>query len=114
VSLKGEAADIVDKAVDVLLTSGWCKGNVIDAAGRHCTMGALRRACLEEGQGVDVLNSHYFQAHGPFNVAVDAVKRQIRERYIASWNDHHWRTLDEVIEALRQASKELRNEATAA
>jgi len=86
------AADVLNKAADLLEQYGWCQGAYMDSAGRMCASQALTQAepsayrrhearkVLREVIGVDFLN-------------------------IPAWNDHPRRTAEQVIATFRAAAE---------
>ncbi len=75
-----DAADYIDK-------HGWCQGQSWDLVGQVCAGWAIYRS------------SQRFQ-----HQAAAKLRNHLHIADIASWNDHHGRTQDEVTAALRAAA----------
>lgn len=107
-----EAAELLEKAAEILETDGWCQYSYANSAGEHCALGAMIKASGCE---------HPWQLWGqrPFQEAVEAIAfhHPVSRRHpvfrddVADWNDQNDRTAAEVIDAFKQAAKDLRNEA---
>lgn len=104
-----EIADLIDKAHDELLHSGWCQGNFSNNDGTVCAVGALGLA-VGVHPACGLLDSKV-------KTALEAVATTIRPNYgsasgvVMGWNDLPGRTEDEVFDAFRQTSKRLREQA---
>jgi hypothetical protein len=97
-------ADALEKAAE-LVRAGWIQGDYYDdAETQFCAMGALSKACGErnllEGVGIG----------SPLPLARAALVEQVGTALVTVWNDHPERTQDEVVEAMLQAAKILRNQ----
>ena len=122
---RSEAADVCDRAADVILANGWHQGALWPGRWPKptewtpgtpvCLVGSLRVA-VGAVNGVSTVSDwgNLPRALG----AYDAVKAKLRETEPgpltwdpAAWNDHPERTADEVIETLRQTAKTLREDA---
>jgi len=89
------AADVLDKAADVIVERGWCQGQFRNSAGQVCALAAVHTAARTT----------------PFTWVADEALGIIRKRVgmsVAYWNDAPERTADEVITALRECAASLR------
>lgn len=88
------AADVLDKAADVIVERGWCQREYEGEDGRVCVVGAMGQV-----------------SHGkPWNDAYTALSTYLGTRHTALsyWNDVPGRTAGEVITALRSCAASLR------
>lgn len=115
-------ADLLDKAVDILETRGWCQHKYGDDTeeGTKCAVGALRRASweLQYHRGGRRELAHDVKVSQSFTRAYKAVQFEVGEQQpdsvglsIEAWNDEGGRTADEVIELLKGVAKDFRNTA---
>lgn len=112
-------ADVIDRAHDELMIRGWCQRDY-KHEGRVCTIGAVYAAsgCLD----------YPSQRHDRIAVQVEAVLSRLIDpqscgltsstldgefRTVTHWNDADERTVDDALDLLRNASKQLREEASA-
>lgn len=115
-----EAADLLDRAADVILEHGWHQGGLWPchtspdwAQGKPvCAVGAL---CV--AMDWTALQQTTFLADHPRYVrALDALMKRLRfSNYldITIWNDQDCRTGEQVTDALRDSAKALREKAGA-
>ncbi len=86
------AADVLNKAADLLERHGWCQGVSIDAAGRMCAGYALQQAEPD-------VHARYGARIALFEIiGVDSVN-------ILAWNDRPKRTAEQVIATFRAAAE---------
>jgi hypothetical protein len=120
-----DIADVLEKAADDIATNGLAKRELENEIGQHCAIGAIAQA----------LGAVFYQGEidldGSFDPAsIDAAATALLPQLpapplsfdyvygggdwncVVNWNNHPDRTADEVVEAMRQAAKDLRNEAT--
>lgn len=87
-----EIGAILMRAADLLRGEvGWCQGQVADAAGNRCVLGALVVASIETDK------PHLWK------MSAAALRRSLG-RAPSVWNDQSGRTKEEVIEALERAA----------
>lgn len=108
-----DPADVLEQAADLVETVGWTQGSYLrtdhgdGTAVGYCTMGACRQVLrIPEDDIVMGFRTPAYVA------AIHALIKQVNDPNIIGWNDTPDRTRDEVIEALRLAAKDLRNEAS--
>lgn len=117
--LDAQAADVLDGAVNLLVTNGWCAWILEAESGRHCAVGAMIRGGLGmHPHGIGIVN------HPPaLNRALSAVVETVLEQAPSSFRENwervaHWNNEslqpERVIDGLRLAAKELRNVAVPA
>lgn len=110
---KLEAADILDRAHDVILQSGWAH-DADGLANGECVETAVNRACGIErrvnslGNSVITLDTLRLNMQGLGWLPVFLESRGLDW----VWNDEPGRTEDEVFDRLRTVAKELREEAS--
>lgn len=114
----GQAADVLEKAADILVTDGHCKWIQRDEDGNYCAVGALYAAL---GAKLALRGSGPWR--GPIGnsvrqlsaVVVDTLGISLpylnahQSARLANWNNEDARTGDDVIEAFRTAARDLRN-----
>lgn len=124
-SLSSSAADLLEDAGELIGRTGWCRdflftGEFGDSQeARHCAIGALLSV-----KGGQKRVSRWDPAAKEEDVlaAIAALAGVVKNEttlfrgdqwsQVASWNNNVAASADDVIEAMKQASKELRNEAT--
>ena len=94
------AADVLDKAADVIERDGWCRHEYHDPEGRHCTVGAIEAAVIQEG---------HFPISETIDEAEDSLDRWLGQS-VAAWNDDIARDVREVITSLRECAASLRSQ----
>lgn len=102
------AADILEKAVDVLYDEGWTQGTARNPeTGGWCAHGAINRA---RGQLCPLFSLDAEASHHAAEGARDALAEHLGSPYsIVSFNDHPDRTMFDVIDAFQHTAKALRN-----
>lgn len=132
--MSAEIAEILEKAADLIEARGLCKGTLSNMKGEHCSGGALLEAAGHSDLGGFGWASMRHEALRNARVAAAVLAEldniatlpeplkgwtsenpsrfSIAWRKMVAWNNAPERTADEVIEAMRQAAKNLRNEAT--
>lgn len=103
-------ADVLDKAHDILLADGWCQLQAYRRDGANCLTYAIARAVLDGARPA--------MSTGDRGKAMTAEKAQLRDdaynacggnpSFLATWNDQQHRTLDDVLDRLRNTAKALR------
>lgn len=93
--MSAAAADILDRAADVIVERGWCQWQYEDAAGYVCVAGAIR--CAAAG-------SPRSRHNADMNRAYAALRRHAGIDNPPAWNDQPERVVDEVIAALRETA----------
>ena len=90
----GENENVFSVAADILERDGWCQGANTDREGRHCLLGALRKA-WEQTLGWIWTTT-----------ALDSLCAglPLGGEWPSSWNDTEGRTAAEVISLLREAA----------
>lgn len=105
-------ADVLERAADLIEANGLAKGILKDDKGRHCAMGAI----------LTVLDG---RCDASIGATIDALVATLPEYCplfhapeiwspVVLWNNDVDRTEVEVVEAFRQAAKNVRNEAVPA
>ena len=92
--LPGENENVFSVAADILERDGWCQGANTDREGRHCLVGALRKAWEDELGWIwtsTILDSL-------------STRLELGGEWPSSWNDELGRTASEVISLLREAA----------
>jgi hypothetical protein len=117
------AADILEKAADLIQTVGHCKGSFSRwAAGdvasgptvvAYCALGAIDAAGQNDAY---ILSTPIRVRSRRHNEAIDALGVELAgsipfrgENVIAVWNDNEDRTPEEVIDLMKHVAKDLRN-----
>lgn len=90
------AAEILDRAANLLDRDGWIQGHLCGHDGEHCALGGI----------LDVTTND-----DPYAQAVDAVERVLGGA-LDVWNDAPERTKDEVTSTMRSVAAVLRAAAT--
>lgn len=98
-------ADILDEAADFILVHGHCKGDLRGPDGSACAVGSLTMCASGQllDDAIDVLDAEVASLGYPFDP--DALLPPV-----ARYNDAPTTTADDVIDLMRRAAKELRNE----
>jgi hypothetical protein len=122
--IKTQAADLIEKAVDILVTGGWCTNFLLAPDGRrHCAVGALIEATGEDqllpGRWSNFAQSPIFA----YSLRAIAKTNDLDPGYsyeenrftywsqVATWNNESLQP-ERVINGMREAAKDLRNEAS--
>lgn len=85
-------ADVLDDAADYIEKYGWTQGALQLDTGEVCAMGAISRCATDALPGW----------------AFKSLSRYLDRQIIPKWNDQPGRTKQEVLDALRGCSKDLR------
>lgn len=103
-----QAAEILERAADGFESGryGWVQGvaryrNSVSQVIAYCSMGALH---YEAYENVDLPLAAYLQAEM-------ALERAAGYSFIPGWNDRLGQTKETVIDKMKEAAKELRNQA---
>jgi hypothetical protein len=102
------APDILEGAAEVLTVHQWGKGHYL-VGDAYCALGAMRAALSADYRYTSL--SYLADAAPEFQRAMDRLSQHVECEWIPTWNDNIAGSADEVIEALRQTAKDLRNEA---
>jgi hypothetical protein len=102
------AADLLDRAADLLERDGWCQGTSYGPDGGMCLLAALQAARADliwgeggkRGAGADQAASLYRRAH---DAVADAIGGDITE-----WNDGIDTSMADVLDLLRALASERR------
>lgn len=97
-----EAAKILTQAIDLLRTHGWTQGHNVDEAGRMCTIGAI---CVSTTRICNRAANRYPALATAIRAVVTELGTELGTEYIADWNDHPERTVEDVITLLEHAIK---------
>lgn len=108
-----DIADVLERAADDIATNGLAKGYLRNQGGQHCSIGAIGCAL-----GWDTYS--YGNVREVAEFLVDYLPDKIQEQnwrssawnIIVEWNNEPDRTAEEVVDTMRLAAKDLRNEAT--
>lgn len=103
-----DAADLLEKAADVIFTKGHCKGDLQNSEGNVCALGALELA----RKGVR-LNQEDITILRDYNYTLKLLRSKVGSG-IASWNDAPERTPEEVMNTMKEVAKDLRNKVLSA
>jgi len=114
--MKDMQPEVYDKAADRILDRGWVQGHgVLD--GKFCMGAAVQQeASIVHGQEQDPWNDAYAVVEPYFIFLTKCLYPEqptysgIGAHYIICWNDHQGRTQGEVVEALLNAGKALREQ----
>jgi hypothetical protein len=91
------AADVLDRAVEVLKRDGWCRWALTNGRGEHCALGAIRSAGGKGQQrAVETLNE--MLSHPSAGVSP-----------LIQWNDDRARGRAAVIKKFQAAADRLRS-----
>jgi hypothetical protein len=119
-SLALEAADMLERSAELLETDGWCQ-SFLWMGGRHCAIGSMLTV-----SGVNVDSPYDARmdwkrapssklALAKLESKIDGEKSPLPPfthwDSIVNWNNASGRTAEEVIDAMKLAAKDLRNEA---
>ncbi len=123
--IKTQAADLIEKAVDILVTGGWCTNFLLAPDGRrHCAVGALIEATGEEQLLPGGWSNFDPAQNSVFAYSLRAIA-ETNDLYptqydrftywdqVATWNNESLQA-ERVINGMREAAKDLRNEAVPA
>ena len=123
-------SEVLDAAHDELLMHGWCQFNMERKSGELCSLGAISSALGLRHERDNDLVYPWFNEHGQeATIALAAViDRTELERFrlgpvttkrlgwdsllVQEWNDDDDRTMDDVLDAMRRASKAVREAAS--
>jgi hypothetical protein len=89
------AADVLDGAAELLDEKGWCRGDVVDAHGRHCAIGAIYAVAGVGQLAIDARRALAQEVTGTVNGSVTI------------WNDIQ-RDKRVVTRAMRRTARKLR------
>lgn len=105
------AADLIDKAIEVINEKGWCQNTMENEHGQVCTLGALERARhqlfhgLQESAEVFASIRNYVDAKHAIGEVIAA--RVPHSTNIPTWNDVYAESADDVIEVLKIARENI-------
>lgn len=101
------AADLIDRAMDLLCERGWCKNHLRDVQGQMCVDGALRTADGQDLYRANNLNGSpaYWTA---YTTVCHEARRELAGTGVAAFNDHPKTTLEDVLLAGKRAAHSLR------
>jgi hypothetical protein len=104
------AAEILEKAADLLETVGHVKGHSISYSGDAITGYCVTGAIVEQVTHWNVVMDWRARAKA-YEVLADLISKDGREptAKIIHWNDAPERTATEVIDLMKHAAKDLRN-----
>lgn len=118
-----DIADVLERAADDIATNGLAKGELLNEDGQHCSIGAIGHAL---GHKMDLDGFVDYSAYDSGNLRqvasflVHYLPEETQEQnwpsvawnVIVEWNNEPDRTAEEVVDTMRLAAKDLRNEAT--
>ena len=102
-----EVADVLDEAAGLYEsgTYGWVQGRYV-----YAPLGKTPSRCMLGIIEVAAMRLNRLQTGSDPQMCFEARKALgVEIGHIPTWNDHHERTLDDVIEILRGTAKDLRN-----
>jgi hypothetical protein len=118
-----QAADLLEKAVALLETKGWCTGHLVHPiTGAHCAIGALQMASVNRTIAGFDPDSLEWREQPEIALAIQALAHGVTEpehagedvtsnwQRIVIWNNSQ-RSVAFVIDGMRRAAKELANNA---
>lgn len=112
-----EAAELLEKSAEILETGGWCQW-FLESGTRRCAVGAMLDAdgigLHEWGKRTDWQHHSVTQSAMQHLLKSAEAKRSDTSLWdsVVQWNNHEKRTASEVIDAMKLAAKDLRNQAT--
>lgn len=96
-------ANLCDDAANYIDTHGWIQGDYKDLTGAVCTLGAMKAVAGDIGDLVEpVVSAHR---------AVSKHLGFAGGLHVADWNDETGRTVDEVVQVLRDVATKHRPDA---
>ncbi len=104
-----QIATAYEDAADLLQVHGWAQGAYCNDLGAFCALGALRKA---SGLGVFGLSTGGYLRPLVRQLIRPGVFDNVPVSIVIRWNDNPTRKAIDVIDLLRGAAKDLRNEAT--
>lgn len=120
-----DVAYVLERAADDIATNGLAKGRLLNDLGQHCAIGAIGCAVGLQFDNWGAFLDDDGYAHSTVHAAAERLVPYINcggppmhDRWVGAWdcvvtwNNARERTADEVVEAMRHAAKDLRNEAT--
>lgn len=106
-----EVADVLERAADAIEVHGLGKGTYQNKQGNLCAVGALRYAATGETYTTRAaLDPRVTLATRILANRVDVFGSPLPSNRVFAWNDHKKRTAAEVVDAMKMASKDLRNQ----
>jgi hypothetical protein len=113
--LMEKMAETLERAAGLLEIHGWTQCVYKNEAGAMCIRGALYQAVGLNTNTQQVITSSTTVRdwNGRSDLAISAAYRLARKVGAGSeisWNDEDGRTADEVIDALKETAKDIRNE----
>lgn len=106
-------AEVLEKAADLLVTKGWCKGyprkeNFNTGSVSYCTLGAIYKAMEVGGYNGQNL---YFRAQSAVAKMIvgESNSDTLDDLNIINFNDQVAQGVDDVTDVLLRAAKDLRN-----
>lgn len=111
-----ETADVLEQAAEVLEQNGWAQGTLAvvngDGTGSYCAMGAVRKALGYFDHEILGQDSQEFRRICYQAAIADLVMANYLGTRVARWNDEVAADKFEVIDMLKLAAKDLRNQKT--
>lgn len=92
------ASKVLEKALTILETDGWCQYTIRDSKGRHCALDAISAALGTQFRIAN--NAMYADAY--LRTAIQATSKYLTPS-ISAWNDYPKRTFTQVREAFTTA-----------
>lgn len=93
-----ECAEAIEGAIEVLDNEGWIQNDLSSPDGGYCVVGAIRISCLVR--------------HQPYLQTVIWEFEDTVGNAAPVWNDWRGRKKEEVVDALMETAKRLRNKGT--
>jgi hypothetical protein len=116
-----DLADILEKAVEILETDGWVQDAYrtdpdLDTGRRaHCAVGAIRQATgfyrwIDVAENGEELPSRWVDDQRDRSLVTDSAINVIEVEDLISYNDDVGTKAEDVINLLKHAAKDLRNQ----
>lgn len=122
-----DAAELLEKAADLIENGGHLRGHLSDGKGAHCAAGAINMAQTKSYHYPTWVWSGQWRGGGERGEVQRAAYEAVADHLdlgnnfditvmdaVVDWNNKFGRTGTEVIDAFRHAAKNLRNEAAPA
>lgn len=103
-----QVADLLDSAADLLLVTGWHQGSAISKSGARCIVSATGWSAIAPSVGYMYRIREQRHIITAARAALCAHLGFTRPDQLITWNDSRQRTFDDVLDALRDTAKRVR------